>query len=69
LTILDKYKDFKDVFNKKNVDIFSEHYSYDNANDLQEGALPPFGPIYNLSFKKLVVLREHIEENLAKNFI
>jgi hypothetical protein len=42
-----QYHDFKDVFEKKNANILSEHRLYDCANELQDGAQPPFGPIYN----------------------
>ena len=43
-----KYEDFKDVFVKKNVDHLPERRRYDCPIDLQEGANPPFGPIYGL---------------------
>jgi len=68
-SIPDQYKEFQDVFEKKNADILPEHRPYDCAIDLQDGAQPPFGPIYNLSQNELVALKEYIEENLAKNFI
>ncbi len=68
-TIPEEYKDFQDVFEKKNADILPEHRPYDCAIDLQDGAQPPFGPIYNLSQNELSALREYIDENLAKNFI
>lgn len=48
-SISEQYKDFKDVFQKKNADMLPEHRPYDCAIDLQEGAQLPFGPIYNLS--------------------
>jgi len=48
-SIPEQYKDFEDVFQKKNADILPEHRPYDCAINLQEGAQPPFGPIYNLS--------------------
>jgi hypothetical protein len=57
------------VFEKKNVDMLSQHRPYDCAIDLQEGIQPPFGPIYNLSQNKLLTLRDYLDENLAKNFI
>jgi hypothetical protein len=47
--ILAQYKEFQDVFEKKNADILPEHQLYDCAIDLQGGTQPPFGPIYNLS--------------------
>ena len=67
--IPEQYKDFEDVFQKKNADMLPEHRPYDCAIDLLEGAQPPFGPIYNLSQTELAELRKYIDENLAKNFI
>ncbi len=64
-----RYKEYEDVFEKKNADILPQHRPYDCGIDLQEGAQPPFGPIYNLSQNELATLREYIDENLAKNFI
>jgi hypothetical protein len=43
-----KYKEFQDVFEKKNADILPKHYSYNCTIDLQDRAQPSFGPIYNL---------------------
>jgi hypothetical protein len=37
--------------------------------DLEEGAQPPFGPIYNLSQDELATFRKYIDENLKKGFI
>lgn len=68
-SIPERYRDFEDVFQKKNADILPEHRPYDCAIDLEEGAQPPFGPIYNLSQTELAELRKYIDENLAKNFI
>jgi hypothetical protein len=64
-----QYLDFKDVFEKKNADILPEHRPYDCVIELQDGAQPPFGPIYNLSQTELAALREYIDKNLSKNFI
>ena len=64
-----QYQDFKDVFEKKNADMLPKHRPYDCAIELQEGAQPPFGPIYNLSQTELAALREYVDENLAKGFI
>ena len=43
-----QYHDFKNVFKKKNADILLEHHLHNCAIELQNGAKPPFGPIYNL---------------------
>jgi len=62
-----QYKEFKDVFEKKNANTLPEHRPYDCAIDL-EGAQLPFGLIYNLSQNELAALREYINENLEKRF-
>jgi len=36
---------------------------------IEEGKSPPFGPIYQLLEKELKVLKEYIDDNLAKGFI
>jgi hypothetical protein len=64
-----QYHDFKDVFEKKNVDILLEHRPYNCTIELQDGAQRPFGPIYNLSQTELAALHKYIDENLSKNFI
>jgi len=69
LIILNQYKEFQDVFQKKNVDILSKHRAYDYAIDLQDGVQPPFCLIYDLFQYELVALKEYNEKNLAKNFI
>ena len=64
-----RYKEYQDVYEKKNDDILPQHYLYNCAIDLHEGIQPPFGPIYNLSQNKLIALRDYLDEKLAKNFI
>ncbi len=67
--ILIQYQDYKDVFEKKNVDTLPKHRQYDYAINLEEGTQPLFGPIYNLSENKLLALGKSIEKNLEKGFI
>ena len=46
------------------------HKPYDHAIILEpEDAMPPFGPIYQLSAEHLQSLKEFIDRNLAKGFI
>jgi hypothetical protein len=47
-TLPTHYKEYQDVFEKKNVDMLSQDRPYDCAIDLQDGIQPPFGPIYNI---------------------
>ncbi len=44
-----EYEEYRDVFEKKNADTLPQHRLYDCGIELQEGAQPPFGPIYSLS--------------------
>lgn len=68
-TLPAKYAEFVDLFSKKAAAILPEHRKYDCSIDLQEGAQPPFGPIYSLSRPELLALRNYIDENLASGFI
>jgi hypothetical protein len=67
--IFSLYEDYKDVFEKKNVDILLEHWPYDYIINLEKGAQPYFGPIYKLSQYKLEAFQEYFNENLEKGFI
>jgi hypothetical protein len=52
-------KNFKMYLKKNNADILPEHRPYDYAIDLQNGAQPPFGPIYNLSQNEHLALKDY----------
>jgi hypothetical protein len=67
--LLTRYKEYQDVFEKKNADMLPQHRPYNWATDLQDGTQPPFRPIYNLSQNELATLQDYFDENLAKNFI
>jgi hypothetical protein len=64
-----RYKEYQDVFEKKNADLLPQYGPYNCAIDLQEVTQPLFGPISNLSQNEFAALQEYFEENLAKNFI
>ena len=66
-SILSKYKEFSNVFEKQNGDQLPEHRLC--PIDIQDGAYPPFGPIYELSKPKLDAFRAYIDEHLEKGFI
>ena len=68
-SIPSKYREFSNVFEKRNVDRLLEHRMYDYPINIQDGACPPFGPIYGLSEPELDALRVYINENLVKGFI
>ena len=61
---------YRDVFTAVNAEQLPPHRpGVDLAIELQEGRQPPYGPLYPLSPAELEVLREYIQENLAKGFI
>jgi hypothetical protein len=65
-----QYHEFKDVFEKKNVNTLPKHQLYDYTIDLHlEIMQPPFGPIYNFSQDKLIAFRENIDENSKNGLI
>lgn len=68
-TIPPEYADLAEVFSKANADKLPEHRSFDIAIELEEGAKPPYGPLYSLSPTEMSALKEYIDENLAKGFI
>jgi hypothetical protein len=60
-----EYYEFLDVFSKKEADKLPPHGPYDHKIQLKEGAEPPFGPMYDMSREKLLVLREYLEEMIV----
>jgi hypothetical protein len=64
-----QYQAYKDVFGKNNVDMLIEHRWYDYVINFEEGAWPPFGPIYNSFQYELMVLQEYIDEKFEKGLI
>jgi transposase InsO family protein len=65
----EEFQDYADVFSPKEAERLPPHRPYDHDVKLQEGATPPFGPLYSMSRDELTALKEWIEENLRKGFI
>lgn len=55
IVLLEKYKDFNNVFNKTKANKFPPHSMHNLAIKIQEDKIPPFSPIYNQSKLKLNV--------------
>jgi hypothetical protein len=66
--ILEKYKDFVNVFDKINADKLFEHDSQDHAINTKSKMFS-FESIYNLSMIKLELFKEYLDEFLTKEFI
>ena len=63
--VLKEYHDFANVFSKSKAGILADHCPYDLKITLQDGALPPLGPLYLLSQEELLALHKFIDENTA----
>ena len=57
------------MFSKSHANTLPTHQPYDLKIELEDGATPPFGPIYSLSLYELQMLREFIDEHLANSLI
>jgi hypothetical protein len=65
----EEYKEFADVFSRKEADKLPPHRHYDHRIPIPEGSVPPFGPMYHHSQVELDALREYISKNLTQGFI
>jgi hypothetical protein len=66
--ILEKYKDFANVFDKINVDKLLEHDSQDHAIDTKNKMFS-FESMYNLLMIELELFKKYLDEFLTKRFI
>ena len=64
-----EYHHLQDVFNKQDSEVLPPHPPFDHSIPLEEGRMPPFGPIYSLSEKELATLKDYIDSNLQSGFI
>lgn len=69
VTLPEMYSEFMPLFLDCPEGTLPPHHTCDHVITLEPGAVPPFGPLYNLAQKELVTLREYINDNLAKGFI
>ena len=69
VTVPPEYHKYLPLFRKVNADQLPPHRPYDHQIELQEGFMPPFGPLYSLSRPELEALQDWLQENLSKGFI
>ncbi len=69
MNILFEYKDLKNVFEKTENLILSDHSFYNHAIDLKLRKKPSFDLLYNLSVTELNTLWEYLKQNLEKKMI
>jgi hypothetical protein len=65
LILLSKYKEYENVFSKKECEIIQNIAGVTHAIDLEEGAKPPYRPIYALLERELRILRDYLAEKKA----
>jgi hypothetical protein len=69
LALPQEFKQFTDVFSPQANCVLPQHRDMDISINLKEGAVPPFGGLYNLSLDKQQQLKKYIDDNLKKGFI
>jgi len=69
VTLPEMYSEFLPLFLDRPKGTLPPHHACDHTITLEPGAVPPFGPLYNLAQKELIALKEYIDDNLAKGFI
>ncbi|OJT10654.1 Transposon Tf2-12 polyprotein [Trametes pubescens] len=66
----DKYHPYADVFSPIDVEKLPPHRpGFDAAIEVEDGASPPFGPLYHLSKTERALVLDYVESNLRKGFI
>ena len=69
LLVPEHFHEFLYVFEKGKAQELPPHQTYDHSIQLKPDSAPPFGSLYGMSHKELLVLKQYIEENLAKGFM
>ena len=69
LQIPEAYRDLAEAFNSPEADELPPHREDDLGIDLEPGAKPSFGPLYQLSRNELESLREYLDSSLTSGFI
>ena len=64
-----KYLEYIDVFSKKRADLLPEHRRWDIEIKTSDDFKPQWKKAYNLSQEELRILKEYVDDNLAKGFI
>ena len=62
LSLLPEYRDYADIFSTEMARALHEHSGHDHRIELEEGKVPPSGPIYPLSRRELDGLYKYIKE-------
>jgi hypothetical protein len=64
-----EYSAYAEVASEEDAKALAEHGPNDLTIDLTPGGVPPYHPLYNLSRTELELLREYLEEYVARGWI
>ena len=64
-----EYHEFTDVFSAADAEALPPHRPYDHMIDLEEGAVPLYGPIYSMLETELKALCEYLNDMPGKGFM
>jgi hypothetical protein len=68
-TLPPELRGYEDVANEDAAGTLPEHHGSDHAIELEEGAVVPYGPLYNLSPRELEILREYLADAKQRGWI
>jgi hypothetical protein len=69
LALPPEFERFTDVFSPQANCVLPPHRDMDISINLKDGAVPPFGGLYNLSLDEQQQLKKYIDDNLKNGFI
>jgi hypothetical protein len=64
-----KYENYANVFSTEQTRLLPSHHDLKYRIKLENGKMPPFGPIYTLTKKEQQKLRKYLETNLQRGLI
>src|SRR5256884_2388366 len=68
--LLSEYEEFKELFKEKPAEsALPKHHPWDHEIPLEEGKQPTYGPLYSMSEKELLAVREYLQKHLEKRHI
>jgi hypothetical protein len=64
-----EYENYANVFSTEQAGLLPSHYDLEYRIELENGKMPPFGPIYAFAKKEQQKLRKYLEINLQQGLI
>jgi hypothetical protein len=64
-----EYENYANIFSTEQTKLLPSHHNLEHSIELEDGKMPPFGPIYALAEKEQQELRKYLETNLQRGLI